>query len=50
MLPSTLNRMTAKPPNQFENLRIQPPLHLQKKKKKKGGGVSMHNRKKIWEP
>jgi len=41
MLPSTLNRMTAKPPSQFENLRIQ---------YKENMGTSTHNRKKIWEP
>jgi hypothetical protein len=41
MLPSTLNRMTAKPPSQFENLRIQQKENME---------TSKYNRKKIREP
>jgi hypothetical protein len=41
MLPSTLYRRTAKPPSQFENLRIQ---------HKENMGTSIYNRKKIREP
>jgi len=35
MLPSTLNRMTVKPPSQFENLRIQQKENMRNSKYKR---------------